>query len=316
MADFSSWLIFFDDRLGAAVFCFDTSIGGLSSAELSEIYGNLCTMQERSVESAILSLLHHDDQKARARLALTWSFSINIIKIADKIEMDAESMRQFVTICGGSDLGGHHQFDSEEVLHLVGATGSLAIVIKDSPKKKNWQRIIGLWTAFYSYYAASINDYSRLARENANAPKKHTRRQLLESIRYHDESYRYITSRISLFDPLSICTRSFDSQIYENCWKTLDVESDSVKLERMSNFFLESARGAQAELTRRYERVVELVLFLLAFTQVLPIFEWLIGWAANLMGMNTSIDGTKLAALAFSISLFILVYIYAYKRSN
>jgi hypothetical protein len=112
---------------------------------------------------------------------------------------------------------------------------------------------------------------------------------------------------INIFDPINVCTRGFDEAIYESSWDGFGADRLNQKLQNVMSLFIQNGRDLRGELTRRYETVVQLTLFVLTFTQMAPIIDSLIATQMNRylpqsMISPTAISLLLMAALALLVS--------------
>ncbi|MBX3575746.1 MAG: hypothetical protein KF723_00955 [Rhizobiaceae bacterium] len=309
----TSLVAVFDGRLGVFVVTFEVDLKGVPHQRIRDIYLNLCTLQEKQVAPLIATAL----AISPGSFSLTWGFSINILRVQHGVALDAELLRQFNVLCGGNAMPeAPGQQADDALIHLVGSTGSLAVVGSANPPQLSWRRVLGLWSAFYCYYCTSLTDFARLSRIDVRPRRKLGQAELLEEIAANETRHNTLLQRMSLFDPANVCTREFDEEVYDGCWQRLSVERVSTKLERLSSFFIQNAREAQAELTRRYEVVVQGVLFLLAFTQLVPIFQAAVAAVAPAPGPDASTDGAFWLPVGLAAGACVAAYLYAKLRSR
>ncbi|HTV71084.1 MAG TPA: hypothetical protein VMF90_21345 [Rhizobiaceae bacterium] len=262
----SCHMILLDARFGALVLFLESPLDRLDEQETYLLYRELCDLKIERLEGAL--------RQAVSGATLTWSFSINVLVGYDHAFTDFEKRDSYLALCNAYSKAGKITSDTLEdydLLHEVGSTGSTCLIRSKAGTEYSAERVVALWVIFWVYYATSIEDFSELSRTQPSSHRKLSGRQLATELRSYVDTYNHNARRINLFDPFNICTHGFDEAIYSECWKVLDAEGLTSKMERISTFFIDNAEDVQREITTRYETVVQFLLGGIAIVQVYPI---------------------------------------------
>jgi hypothetical protein len=266
-------LALFDDHIGCLMLVMDAEAETLTEVNAARIYSGMVTFKECHAEGLTNGELLKRGFGQDFRLELTWTFSINIAFVSQGGPPPETIGTAFHVICNESpgrytELAAPQQANT--IRHVSGSTGSLCIIPSSNAPNFSFDRVLSLWMIFYTYSSISMREYVALARENKDRGRSVIGSDATEILNYHQDRYHRLTSLIHIFDPINICTRGFDYEVYEDCWKNNEMESLSIKLRELSMFFIESAKEARAEITRRYEGFMQLLISIITFTQLVP----------------------------------------------
>jgi hypothetical protein len=309
LADPRFLAVFLDETTACLVAVLNIAPEARSSRTCRSIYDEVCRFQETAAPKLVTRFLESVGAGS-GEPEFTWGFSINLLfAYQGKIPRD-RLLSAFRAIC--------HTKEPDEAItanasvdatmeHYVGTTGAMCIVSAENEPKYSWRRVIGLWMAFQCYYAIAQNRYLSFSRSDAPKWERRSRKKLERDIKYYDENYSRTMRLINIFDPINVCTRGFDEAIYESSWDGFGADRLNQKLQNVMSLFIQNGRDLRGELTRRYETVVQLTLFVLTFTQMAPIIDGLVATQMNRylpqsMISPTAISLLLMAALALLVS--------------
>lgn len=274
LANSRTVLALFDDHIGCLMLVVDAETDTLTQVNTARIYNGLVTFKERHAEELINSELGKRGFGKDFGLELTWTFSINIAFLSQGGSLPETIETAFHVICN-ENPGRHGTLampqQANTIQHVPGSTGSLCIIPSNNDLNFSCHRVLSLWMIFYTYSSISMREYVALARENKDRDRSVVGSDAAAILRYHEDRYYRLTSLMHIFDPINICTRGFDYEVYEDCWKNNEMEALSIKLRELSFFFIENAKEARAEITRRYESFMQLLISVITFTQLVPL---------------------------------------------
>jgi hypothetical protein len=307
-----SLAIFLDRTTACLVVFLDLAAEARSNRIDREIYDKVCLFQEKAAREAMADFLKGAGIRS-GEPEFTWSFSINIL-FAHKGRVPRERLfSAFRSICHPRETGSPATpapGSEASMEHYVGTTGALCIVPAANEPEYSWQRVVGLWTTFQCYYAIAQARYLSFSRSEVPKRARRNRSLIEKDIQYYEETYNRTVRFLNVFDPANVCTRGFDEAIYDSMWSGFGAERLNQKLQTVMLLFVQNSRDLRGELTRRYETVVQLTLFVLTFTQMVPVIDSILKTEAARYLPEAVVPSTSISLLLM-VALALLVFVLA-----